>query len=222
MKRFFLFTIMVACYSFGQSQSSVKDYFSKIPGMITRADSAYRLINSGKESPYDAFISSLQPELNALARESGNKSYLLAQLAGTYSEKIDYFRPEQPKDGVLAQKVQETNLMVFQAFDDYSRAVGAEVDKMTLQKMTTENYNEQLSATARHFDQLVLKMKPLLLSLDNYLSTRGFNSVIDNKQSSHPHYIQFLETRAYLFDKLLKLATLAKGNVNLAAQWMKN
>lgn len=226
MKRIFLsvLSVFVITFAFGQSKnSSIKSLIASVPPIVTSTDSAYRMLSIKQiANPYDAIESQLKNEFRQLAAKAGDRSYLIAQLAGTYKENVNYFAEKSKANAKLVSKREQVNADLMNLLDDYTRAANSEMERLyKSDQVTRKEYEIFLVASANIFNELLKKSEPIMTSFDRYLAEAGFNSLIELNASNNSDYIPALESKAFLFNKVLQFCQIARGSCKNTSLWME-
>jgi|GEM_PF-3921412 hypothetical protein len=209
----------------GFSQSSnglLESCIYKIPGIITEADSAYKLfeLKQGKDF-YLQTEKLLLAELKKLALLVQNKSLFIAQAAGTYDENKLYRHPNLPNTNPVKQKLRELNMQISMAFDEFMRKSSAAHDSVFItSSVSLLRYNVYLFNISHYYEELNRSVNPLLRDLDKFILDK-YKSLLQNFDPNNPEAIAVLEARAFILNKQLLLCQLARSSGFNASSWMK-
>lgn len=138
----------------------------------------------------------LQEQIDVLVEKSGHKSRTLSMLSKKYdyeNDRYDFSKIIIKKDKDLDNKMQDINSIFFYEWDNYRRNAGVDPD-----------------SARKYFPVLVQKVKKQLQQLVEYMEKRKYNSVVENGETSHPYYLQLLEIRGIMLDRVIKLNRLTE------------
>lgn len=200
----------------------LKSCIYKIPGIITDADSAYKLfeLKQGKDS-YLQTEQLLRAELKKLAVLAQNNSLFIVQAAGTYDENQLYRHQNLPNTNPVKQKLRELNTQISMAFDEFMRKSSAAHDSVFItSSVSLLRYNVYLFNINSYYDELYRSVNPLLHGLDKFILDK-YKSLLQNLDPNNPEAIAVLEARAFILNKQLQLCELARSNGFNASLWMK-
>jgi hypothetical protein len=194
----------------------------KLPGIITDADSAYKLfeLKQGKDF-YRETEQLLRAELKKLALLARNNSLFIAQAAGTYDENKLYRPPNLPDTNPVKQKLRELNIQISMAFDEFLRKSSAAHDSVFVtSSVSLLRYNVYLFHIGHYYEELNRSVNLLLRDLDKFILDK-YTSLLQKFDPNNPEAIAVLEARAFILNKQLQLCQLAGSNGVNASLWMK-
>lgn len=201
-------------FTIGHAQITMKG--AEIPGLLDKmpplpatVEEAYKaLYPKTKKPPYQAYSDSLNAAIKALAIEAAGKSYLLMAMADRLQQdnrKFDRIHNELPTDKELENKMRDINSSYFREADNLSRALGNALDSIIkLNYAAIDRTSLQLEIYRKQIALHIRKVKQLLNETNTYMNKRGYNAVLDNHDTSHKYYIQLLEVRGLMYDRIEK------------------
>ena len=201
-------------FTTGHAQITMKG--SEIPGFLDRMpplpasiDEAYKaLYPKTKKPPYQAYSDSLKATIKALALEAAGKSYLLMAMSDRFQQddrKFDRIHNELPTDKELEKKMHDINSSYFREADNLSHALGNTLDSIIkLNYPAIDRTSIQLEIYRKQIALHIRKVKQLLNETNTYMNKRGYNAVLDNHETSNKYYIQLLEVRGLMYDRIEK------------------
>jgi hypothetical protein len=189
--------------------SEIPAFLDKIPPLPATVDEAYKaLYPKTKKPPYQAYSDSLKAAIKALALEAAGKSYLLMAMADRFQQddrRFDRIHNELPTDKELENKMREINSSYFREADNLSRALGNALDSVNkLNYPAIDRTSLQLEIYRKQIALHIKKVKQLLNETNTYMNKRGYNTVLDNQDTSNKYYIQLLEVRGLMYDRIQK------------------
>jgi hypothetical protein len=144
-----------------------------------------------------------------LAIEAGGKSYLLMTMADRMQQddrKFDRTHIELPTDKELENKMSNLNSAYFREADNLSRALGNVLDSINrLTYPAIDRTDLQLEIYRKEIARHIRKVKQLLVETNTYMNKRGYNTVLDNHDTANKYYIQLLEVRGLMYDRIQKV-----------------
>lgn len=211
-----LFLLLMAGVCKAQSGSPVLAYFDKMPAVAANADEAYTMyFPKGKHPATEQYEGEIQEQVNLLVERSGHKSGLLSSLSKKYerdNEKYDFSKIQIARDKQLEEKIHYINTDFFSIIDSYNRSVNARLDSLRKKENSTIlNAEKELQVQREELIQLIKKERVVITRMNDILISRGYNAVLDKGDASHPYYIQLLEIRGLMFDRMLKLNQMVHG-----------
>ncbi|HEY8897884.1 MAG TPA: hypothetical protein VIM79_23830 [Niastella sp.] len=189
--------------------SEIPAFLDKMPRLPATVDEAYKaLYPKTKKPPYQAYSDSLKAAIKALALEAAGKSYLLMAMADRLEQdnrKFDRIHNELPTDKELENKMHDINSSYFREADDLNRALGNALDSINkLNYAAIDRTLLQLEIYRKQIPLHIRKVKQLLNETNTYMNKRGYNTVLDNHDTSNKYYIQLLEVRGLMYDRIQK------------------
>jgi hypothetical protein len=161
-----------------------------------------------KKPPYQSYSDSLKAAIKALALEAAGKSYLLMAMADRLEQdnrKFDRVHIELPTDKALENKMRDINSSYFSEADNLSHALGNTLDSINkLNYAAIDRTSLQLEIYRKQIALHIRKVKQLLNETNTYMNKRGYNAVLDNHDTSNKYYIQLLEVRGLMYDRIQK------------------
>lgn len=189
----------------------------KLPPVAADNNEAYaQFFPKGKKSVYQQAEDMIMAQIDLLANQAPQKSRLLSMISGRYDDdqrkRVDFEKTTIVKDKELENKMKEANQNYFAELNLFTRAAGNVLDSFTKINVPAVLRSErQLQAYKRLLPPFIKTVKQVIADMNAYLSKKGFNAVLDNRQASHPNYIQLLEVRALLFDRIREVNTITGG-----------
>jgi hypothetical protein len=219
-----LICLLLVFYT-GKSQSTEFDivkYVEQMPLVAGSANEAYQqFYPKGKHSVYQQFEATLQAQINALADESKHQSYLLSMLAGRIdqeSRQYNFTKVVIAEDPELKKKRQEQIGVFFNIVDYYSRMTSWTIDSI---RKKEESYAVQAEKMIGVYQQVapvvVKKLKVLIKEMNDLMNKKGYNAVLNNKVTTHKYYIQLLEVRGLLLDRIKQINRMIDGSCGYVA-----
>lgn len=189
--------------------SDIPAFLDKMPPLPATVDEAYKaLYPKTKKPPYQAYSDSLNAIIKAMALEAAGKSYLLMAMADRLEQdnrKFDRIHNELPTDKELENKMHDINSSYFREADNLSHALGNALDSIfKLNYPAIDRTSLQLEVYRKQIALHIKKVKQLLNETNTYMNKRGYNTVLDNHDTSNKYYIQLLEVRALMYDRIQK------------------
>ncbi|MGC4102082.1 hypothetical protein [Ferruginibacter sp.] len=224
---FLLLPAVLVCNCLQAQQSNSVDtaftsYFDRLPGVLTSAEEAWKLYTPKNSKPatkqYEAEI---MVQLNILADHSDRKSYILSWYTDRLEKESKQYRhtdAKVQKDPVLEKAVKEAITDYFSMLDNYLRTVNYSIDTL-FKKYTGRTLAEkELQLYQKELPQLYSKTKAIFSKVHQMMRSKGYNTVLQQGNTQHPYYIQLLEARGQLLDKLRELNKQADAANATAAQ----
>lgn len=189
--------------------SEIPGFLDKMPPLPGSVDEAYKsLYPKNKKPPYQSYSDSLNAAIKALALEAAGKSYLLMAMADRLQQdnrKFDRVHNELPTDKELETKIRDINSSYFREAENLSRTLGNALDSLIkLNYSSIERTSLQLEIYRKPIALHIRKIKQLLNETNAYMNKRGYNAVLDNHDTSNKYYIQLLEVRGLMYDRIQK------------------
>lgn len=211
----FLSAIVSLAKAQSKSDTTIKNLIAGLPSFASSIDDAYNLyFPKNKITPCKQYKVLLQAEMDKLANASDHKSRLLSMIAGRFEEerkRFDFSKVIINEDRKLKDAVDEMNISFFRVQDDFLRAIGNRLDSVYKRAIGLEIARNQLAIYREEMPGFIYKVKNVLLQLDRFMNDKGYNKVISEKSSSHPYYIQILEARGVMLDRISMLLTQIDG-----------
>jgi len=203
------------------SGNKAYSYIDQIPALAANAQQAYDIYYpKGKKTIYKQFEDEVQAQINTLADKSAYQSSLLSMLAKRYDEDgktHDFSKVTIAKDKGIQQLYTEANTHFHIELDHFVRAVNAQMDAVIKERLIGIPLAERMLAIHReHVPAFAAAVKKVLKKLDDAISAKGYGSVIEKNETSHPYYIQLLEIRGIMLDRVLQVYTQVNSS-NIAA-----
>lgn len=189
--------------------SEIPGFLDKMPSLPVSVDEAYKaLYPKTKKPPYQPYIDSLNGAIKTLALEAAGKSYLLMAMADRIQQddrRFDRIHNQLPTDKELENKLREINSSYFREAENLSRTLGNALDSINkLNYPAVERTSLQLELYRKQIALHIRKVKQLLNETNTYMNKRGYNAVLDNHDTSNKYYIQLLEVRGLMYDRIQK------------------
>lgn len=189
--------------------SEIPGFLDKMPPLPASVDEAYKaLYPKTKKPPYQAYSDSLKAVIKALALEAAGKSYLLMAMTDRFQQdgrRFDRIHNELPTDKELENKMRDINSSYFREADNLSHALGNALDSIIkLNYPAIDRTSIQLDVYRKQIAIHIKKVKQLLNETNTYMNKRGYNAVLDNHDTSNKYYIQLLEVRGLMYDRIEK------------------
>ncbi len=226
--------IMRTCYmliSFflcliGKGQSgviSVKEWLASVPPVVQLIDSAGRMFARGEVNPFVPLEKKMKEELLQLANKAGRKSYLLALLSDTYDGSTRYDINRQRDDRAFTLRQRECSLEIAAALDNYTRKCSDHGRILSSEEFISRAVlTRYLEAAGGSFLELKEAVSSALLRFDLYCRQKGFQQLIDEGNSVHPHYLQALEAHGFLLNHVKQLLEMSKAYGEMTAKWLQD
>jgi uncharacterized protein YdbL (DUF1318 family) len=192
--------------------TSYTNSFKNFPPLAKEAKEAYHsYYPTGKVSPQRQYLEGLKKHAALLSRAADHKSRLLSMIAGTYDQEdqqVDFSKVVISKDKELASLVTQANTAFFDAIERASRQSGASMDSAAgLKGMALAE--RQLADARRQLPELVALVQKQWLPVMQLMRRKGYDKVLAEGKTTHPYFIQLLEVKGLILDKLIKLAQQA-------------
>jgi hypothetical protein len=189
--------------------SEIPGFLDKMPPLPATVDEAYKaLYPKTKKPPYQSYSDSLKAAIKALALEAAGKSYLLMAMADRLEQdnrKFDRVHNELPTDKELENKMRVINSSYFREADNLSHTLGNALDSINkLNYAAIDRTSLQLEIYRKQIAHHIRKVKQLLTETNTYMNKRGYNAILDNHDTSNKYYIQLLEVRGVMYDRIQK------------------
>lgn len=189
--------------------SEIPGFLDKMPPLPASVDEAYKaLYPKTKKPPYQAYSDSLKAAIKDLALEAAGKSYLLMAMADRLQQdnrKFDRVHIELPTDRELENKMRDINSSYFREAENLTRTLGNALDSLfKLNYPAIDRTSLQLEIYRKQIALHIKKVKQLLNETNTYMNKRGYNAVLDNHDTSNKYYIQLLEVRGLMYDRIQK------------------
>lgn len=214
MRSIFSCIALVLLFATGNAQSTMKGaeipgFLERMPALPASVDEAYKaMYPKTKKPPYQPYSDSLNAIIKAMAIEAGGKSYLLMAMSDRFRQddrKFDRIHNELPTDKELENKMRDLNSSYFREADNLNRALGNVLDSITkLNYQAVDRTALQLEIYRKEIARHIRKVKQILVETNAYMNKRGYNAVLDNHDTSHKYYIQLLEVRGLMYDRIQK------------------
>jgi hypothetical protein len=215
--------------SFSQTVNSIDTNFNacfdKLPRIVSSVEEAgQEYFPKNKMNNCRRHQQEIQQQINKLYGASNHQSRLLSMLAGKYddeSEHYDFTKIKLTKDPVLNTAVTNANTAFFSVVDDYTRKVGSRVDSAQKQYTGKELAKRLLDIYQYEFSILVSRVKNQWKEINKLMLTKGYNKLLAAGKTDSPYFIQLLEVRGILYDRLLKLNQQVEIANNRVAEMVK-
>ena len=189
--------------------SEIPGFLDRMPSLPATVDEAYKaLYPKTKKPPYQSYSDSLKAVIKALALEAAGKSYLLMAMADRLEQdnrKFDRVLNELPTEKELENKMRDINSSYFREADNVSHALGNAFDSINkLNYAAIDRTSLQLEIYRKQIALHIRKVKQLLNETNIYMNKRGYNAILDNHDTSNKYYIQLLEVRGLMYDRIQK------------------
>jgi hypothetical protein len=220
MMRIFISLLLVLSVHFASAQKKLVDtilqsYFAHLPLMASSIDEAHRVYYpKGKTTPCKQYMDRLKKELSVLADQSNHRSRLVSMLSGRYDEesvKYDFTKVVVGRDKQLETTMNTINLSVTSIWRDHLRTVNSRMDSASKQYKGVAFASKELEIYRQETPLLINDVKKLLTELDKLMNEKGYNKVLLEHDASHPYYVQILEARAIMLDRLWYLTLFMDG-----------
>lgn len=208
---FISLALLTVCSSKAQMKGSeIPGFFQRMPPLPATVDEAYKLVYpKTKRPPYQPYSDSLKATINAMAIEAGGKSYLLMAMADRLAEdnrKFDRVHIQLPVDKELENNMRELNNRFFRETGDFGRSIGNAYDSINkLNYPAMKRAALQLELYRKEFPGYCKKVQQILVVTNAYMNKKGYNTVLDRHDTSNKYYIQLLEVRALMYDRIEKV-----------------
>jgi hypothetical protein len=209
----------------GKSQSAEFDivkYVDQIPPMAASTNEAYQqFYPKGKRSVYQQYEAVIQAQINALADESKHQSLLLSMLAERYElegRRYDFTKVIIAEEPALKQKQKENTGDFFNLVDYYGRISGHPIDSI---RKKEEPYGIQAEKMLQVYQQtvpvMIKQLKQLISEMNDFMNKKGYNTILNNKVQTHKYYIQLLEVRGLMLDRIKRINRIIDGSCRYVA-----
>ena len=215
MRSIFSCAALVLFFATGNAQITMKGaeipgFLERMPALPASVDEAHKAIYpKTKKPPYQSYSDSLKAVVKTMAIEAAGKSYLLMSMADRVQQddrKFDRIHNELPTDKELENKIRYFNSSYFREADNLSRALGNVLDSINkLNYPAVDRTALQLEIYRKEIARQIKKVKQLLVETNTYMNKRGFNTILDNHDTSNKYYIQLLEVRGLMYDRIQKV-----------------
>ncbi|MBO9203761.1 MULTISPECIES: hypothetical protein [Niastella] len=216
--------MMLLAYT-AESQSTPFDilkYVDQLPPIAASASDAYQQsYPKGKRTPYQQYEAVLDAQINELTDLSKHQSGLLSYLSGRSDREsriYDFGKMVKAEDLELKKKQEEQIHVFFNYIDDYNRATSWTIDSI---RKNEENYGVQAAKMVRVYQQaapvFVKKLRLLTKEMNDLLNKKGYNTILNNQVQTHKYYIQLLEVRGLLLDRIRQVCRMIGGSSDYVA-----
>lgn len=215
MKYVFVGVALLLSWTTATAQVSIKGdqipaFFERMPSLPSTLDEAYKaMYPKSKKPPYQRYQDSLAAAINTLAVEAAGKSYLLMAMADRMRQdnnKFDRIHNQLPSDKDLENRMNAINSSFFTESNAWTRNLGNAYDSISkLNYPSIERAGLHLQLYQKEMVHYLKKVKQILLETNAYMNKRGFNAILDNHDSSNKYYIQLLEVRGLMYDRIQKV-----------------
>lgn len=225
--RFFalIFSIIISCASMAQStDTTLISYFNRLPELPATAEQVHaQYYPKTKTPPYQALRAELKKKIVALADQSDHKSRLLSMLAGRFEDesgRYDFSKINNPRDKALTAAIDHANAAYFSALDDYSRQSNSNIDSV-LKQAGAANLHAQWEVYKKEIPILIKNIRRMATTLDKFMNEKGYTQNLMNEGPNYIYYIQVLEARALILDRLIRLVEMIDGaQASISAQYI--
>lgn len=214
MRSIFSCIALVLFFATGNAQITMKGaeipgFLERMPALPASVDEAYKaMYPKTKKPPYQPYSDSLNAIIKAMAIEAAGKSYLLMAMTDRLQQdnrKFDRVHNELPTDKELENKIRDINSSYFREANNLSRALGNVLDSINkLNYPAVDRTALQLEIYRKEIARHIIKVKQILVETNTYMNKRGFNTILDNHDTSNKYYIQLLEVRGLMYDRIQK------------------
>jgi hypothetical protein len=199
--------------------AEIPGFLERMPSLPGTVDEAYKTIYpKTKKPPYQQYSDTLKAAINALALEASGKSYLLMTMADRTKQddrKFDRIHHQLPTDKDLENKMRDINSSFFREVDELGRSLGNAFDSINkLNYPAIYRAALQLELYRKEISHHIRKVKQILIETNTYMNKRGYNAVLDNHDTTNKYYIQLLEVRGLMYDRIQKIVQ------QVAATWI--
>jgi hypothetical protein len=190
--------------------TEIPAFLERMPALPVTVDEAYNaMYPKTKKPPYQLYNDSLKAAIRSLAIEAGGKSYLLMTMADRVQQddrKFDRIHNQLPTDKELENKMSNLNSSYFREADNLGRALGNALDSIyRLSYPAIDRTALQLNIYRKEIARHIRKVKQLLVETNTYMNKRGYTIVLDNHDTANKYYIQLLEVRGLMYDRIQKV-----------------
>lgn len=218
-KIFSLVLISSLLVSFAKAQktkdTTIQGFFNRLPPFVNSIEEAYNIyFPKNKITPCKQYKTVLQAEMDKLADASDHKSMLLSMIAGRFEEerrRFNFMKVTISKNDDLRNAVDEMNIAFFKMQDDFLRSVGNRLDSVYKKAIGFDIARGQLKIYREEMPGFIHKVNTLLLQLDKFMNEKGYNKAISDNNSSYPYYIQILEARGVMLERISMLVAQIDG-----------
>ncbi len=215
MKYVFVGMALLLFWSTTTAQVTIKGdqipaFLERMPALPSTLDEAYKaMYPKTKKPPYQRYQDSLTAAINTLAVEAAGKSYLLMAMADRMRQdnnKFDRIHNQLPSDKDLENRMSAINSSFFSESSAWTRNLGNAYDSINkLNYPSIKRAGLHLQLYQKELVHYIKKIKQILLETNAYMNKRGFNTVLDNHDSSNKYYVQLLEVRGLMYDRIQKV-----------------
>jgi len=208
----------------GKSQSAfdIFKYVDQVPPVAANANEAWQqFYPKGKRTPFQQYEALLDAQINTLTDKSNHQSGLLSMLSGRYEvegRRVDFTKIVIAEDVELKNKQVEQSRVFMDIVRDYSGATSWTIDSI---RKNEENYGVQAEKMIRVYQQaapvLIKKLRQQIKEMNELLNKKGYNAILDNQVQTHKFYIQLLEVRGLLLDRIKQVNRMIGGSVGYVA-----
>lgn len=188
----------------------IPHFLERMPSLPATVDDAYRAIYpKTRKPPYQQYNDTLNAAINTLAAEAAGKSYLLMTMADRTKQddkKFDRVHNQLPVDKDLENRMRDINNAFFSLTDEWVRSIGNAYDSINkLNYPAIDRAALHLQLYRKEVWHYIKKVKQILDETNAYMNKRGFNAVLDNHDTTNKYYIQLLEVRGLMYDRIQKV-----------------
>ena len=196
------------------SGNSVPAYIDQLPNLPATPQEAYTIYYpKGKKTIYSQYETAINNMLNDLAGRSNHQSRILSMLSGRYeseSQRYDFSKVQIKRDPALEQALHQFTTDFYARLDDYLRAVSRATDSLRTGNQIV-NAEKELALYHEQLPPFKAIVKILLSQLDNTMRAKGYNAVLEKSDTTNPFFIQMLEARGLMLEKIKMLLQQIDG-----------
>ena len=190
--------------------AEIHNFLERMPTLPVTVDEAYKTIYpKTNKPPYQQYSDTLKAAINTLAIEAAGKSYLLMTMAdrvGQDDRKFDRIHNQLPRDKDLENRMRDINNSFFSEADKLGRTLGNAYDSINkLNYPAIDRAALQLELYRKEIPHYIKKVKQILVETNAYMNKRGYNAMLDNHETTNKYYIQLLEVRGLMYDRIQKV-----------------
>ncbi|GAB2821646.1 hypothetical protein GCM10027043_23040 [Ferruginibacter profundus] len=146
-------------------------------------------------------------------------------IADKYSEessRYDFSKVKIEKDAALEAALTKMNAAFFSEKDNYLGLVNAASDSAYQQLHGQALAAQLLSIYRQQLPVWIAGTKEQFIAINNLIISKGYAKVLADNNTSHPYFIQLLELKGLMLDRLLMFSRMVEGANQLVASLIDN
>ncbi|MFT3680208.1 MAG: hypothetical protein QM791_08030 [Ferruginibacter sp.] len=228
MHYLFLFLTTITSLAAGAQQAidtSSTALFKRLPAVPATIAEAKQMAAAGKNAATALFEKEIKQQIAILYTQSDHKSRILSMLAGKVDEDgryYDFSKINTAEDPILKTAQEDANTAFFASLDDYQRRINSRLDSVWKMSNPTGQAEQAIKIYREELPVFINIIRQQQVKLQQLIKTKGYAKVLITQDSKHPYYIQLLETRALMLDRLSLLNKQAESVIGMISMFTKN